>query len=221
MARDRFPTGGSLASVFAEIPEHIREFLGNGFKTLAKVKTESLEDLTHFTVTHFADDIPSDREVGVIGEKLGIEKDRVSELMSAASFVVQAISERTETSDEFIKEAKAIGLVGEAEEPSALLFAKTVAEQRQDIKRRMEAEDIAASVLPSLSSMQVAVDLRLSFKEGRVERGVPVAIMHVDTDTQREIWLQLSGTQVERMINDLNAILERIRAAEEIAKTIG
>ena len=87
-----------------------------------------------------------------------------------------------------------------------------------EIERRIEIGHIGSEILPSLSSLDVTVDLRLRLRAGKPDIAVPIAIFHVDTDSyNQEVWFQATKADVERMQKQLKEILERMESAEQWA----
>jgi hypothetical protein len=219
MAHQKFPSSGELAAVFADIPPQIREFLSKGFKVLSQVKQESLSDLVSIAAMVFSSDMPSEREFTELGKRFGVNVNDIPELLGAVNLLLQAICARSEPPNQIVEAATHAGMMGPSEQSNAFRLANVAAENKPALKAEFEAENIAAAVLPSLSAFSVAIDLRLEFEGEGVRRSVPVAIVHIDTDTQNELWLQLSVSQVERVAQELSMVLTKLRLAEVYGKS--
>jgi hypothetical protein len=214
MARS-FPTSGDLASVLAEMPSHVQRFLQRGFKVLGKLDQGIIAELMTLASITFTTDVLTDHQ-------LHIELDEVGSLLSVVNFLSNSLSARQESQTALIEEGKKLGLLGDAEVPNALRFAELIVASRDTIKQQIEQEDLASEVLPALSIFETTVDLRLQFDGQRLKRAIPVALLHIDTDaTNQELWFQVSRVQVERLINELQLTLARLKEAESAVKTIG
>jgi hypothetical protein len=67
-----------------------------------------------------------------------------------------------------------------------------------------------------VKTFDVTIDVRLRISDRSVKTGVPVAIVHIDTDAvNRELWLQLTRGDVEDTIKTLSQSLEDMKVAEE------
>jgi hypothetical protein len=66
------------------------------------------------------------------------------------------------------------------------------------------------------------VDFRFKFdKDNEIETGVPVAIVHIDTDARPELFLQMSRSDVEMMIEKLNIVLKQMSTATRAFEKFG
>jgi hypothetical protein len=74
--------------------------------------------------------------------------------------------------------------------------------------------------LPSLVDFETAVDVRLRFEKGQIKAGVPVVLVHIDTDaTHEELWFQMTKAQAERLCTSLNDLLKDLEKAERVASS--
>src|SRR5437879_708719 len=214
MARSRFPTTGDLAAVFVEIPPNIRRYIVEGFKTMARLDTSAMDDLVSFALSTLSD-IPTDRELEDLAKKLGITSKDAPSVLSAVSFVINAISERSESGDEFVSEACKAGVLESADTKNVKRVTELALANREAIKNQIAQEQLASDVLPSLAYFESAIDLRMSFEDrSHIAQVTPVAVVHIDTDAvDQEIWFQMSLTQAERMVKELEVTCDRLRAA--------
>ena len=71
--------------------------------------------------------------------------------------------------------------------------------------------------MPSLYSFDVAVDLRVRIEDGKVRTTIPVAIVHLDTDSEnQEIWVQLSTSDIDFIIKRLLRAQDDMKIAESL-----
>jgi hypothetical protein len=96
-----------------------------------------------------------------------------------------------------------------------LPFCELVVSQRAGVRQLLTRSQLSAVVLPVLTSFDITVDIRLGFEEGQVATALPVAVVHMDTDSAgQEVWFQINQRQLERTIKDLNNALKEIQEAE-------
>ena len=84
----------------------------------------------------------------------------------------------------------------------------------------MSRRSLVNAVLPSFDGFESVLDVRIG--EGE-QKGVavPVAIAFLDTDARDEqLWFQLTKEDVQELI-ELNALLKRFEAADELVAKIG
>jgi len=145
---------------------------------------------------------------------LGIAPAAARLLLSAASFAAVSVGVREAAAEEFVAALRSSGLVQDSD-GGLLEFCQLVVTQRSGIRDLLKRSQLASIVFPALTDFDVTVDVRLGFEDGRVAMAIPVALMHFDTDSRgQEIWFQLSGRQLERLVEDLNVALREVHAAE-------
>jgi hypothetical protein len=141
-------------------------------------------------------------------------------LASAYSIIIGLLSE-SEASAEQFAEAARNKLFNEEDELTAFTIATLACEHRDELKAGIERAQLAGAVLPSLIRFELEVDFRVRVSEGTIKTGVPIAVVHIDTDaTAQEMWLQLSRGDVEDMIKKLNDTLESMNVAETLASQV-
>ena len=90
-------------------------------------------------------------------------------------------------------------------------------------RRNVQKMSLEAEVLPYLMDFEATVDIRLGYGPtgNNVELAVPVAMLHVDTDSyNQEIWFQAGITQIETMIERLQVAAERMKAAGSLVEKL-
>ena len=91
---------------------------------------------------------------------------------------------------------------------------------RTRLRAAVEDASLANTVLPSLVSFDVELDLRLRLEDGKILRGVPVVIVHLDTDCDgQQIWFQLKKTTIASLIESLSGAMNAMDAAGELVRT--
>jgi len=203
------------------MPASVRRYLVTGLNVLAKLDTSKVASLIPLALSTYTADVPSDREFDRLAKEFGINRNQVPEFLGAINLITSVLSERPESAEDFVKEAKNAGLVGEENLQNVKQFAELAIANRDIIKKQIDQEEVASEVLPTFTYFETTIDVRLTFsEEGRIERTMPVALVHIDTDSrEHEIWFQMSRSQAERVIEDLRAIVSKLQTAESFGKS--
>lgn len=154
-----------------------------------------------------------------ISDKYSISVDTARDLLIALAFMVGIVSERDSPPGNFIDEAIERELLSRENAAVIAPLAEEIFAGRASIRDLIEQQRLGSEVLPSLAAFDVTVDLRLKFEGDKVGRFLPMAILHIDTDADRqEVWLQLNRAEISRIIGSLQEALKSIDAAEAWAK---
>jgi len=211
----RAPAGDSFENVVGEIPAQVRRFLASGLHLLAAVAPEKLGHLFEHAVRTLSDFEPNEN---AIASDIGLAKESVSPVLSAASMIVGLVSSREETEDEVIKALIAKGMVEEADSARVGQFVTKVRESRSVARAAFDRMELVSEVLPMLESFETAVDIRLSHHGAAPGIAAPVLVVHLDTDApHQELWFQMSTAQVENLIDKLQRVRDHMNAAEQLA----
>ncbi len=221
MPRPKFPTTGSLEAVFADVPESVKKLLTDGFAALAALSDASIGQLLGVSLPIFSNEVPNETVFERLGKQLEISSELVPDLLSAVGTMIAAFSSRPETPEQFVAEARKAGLIKDADLAKIRRFADLVYAERDTIKQTLQSTDAASEVIPSLRYIEGTVDLRLHFENDKVKGSFAVALLHVDVDTTNgDVWFQVSTTQLERVVRELEDLLSKMKAAESFAKTL-
>ena len=151
-------------------------------------------------------------------DRITVSADQMGGVLAAAMLIVPLLANRG-TPEEFNVEAARAGFlppdVGKAIEP----FAQSVFEKRAELLRIMRRAALPGQVMPSLTNVEIVVDVRMDFEDQEVYEVAPVAMLHLDTDTNTaEIWFQASKSQMEQLRKDIDAAIKRMEIAEAWAR---
>ena len=204
-----------LAEALARAPRAFREQAQKGFRVLAGVGKEHYGEIIDAVMRALESKQPSFNE---LAKSLSLPVDQMGGVLAAALLIVPLLANRG-TPEEFRNEATRTGLlapdIGQAIEP----FAESVVEKRGELRRIMRRAALTAQVMPSLSNVEIAVDVREDFEEHEVYEAVPVAMLHFDTDSNNtEIWFQASKSQMEQLRKDIDVAIKQIETAEVWAR---
>jgi len=156
-------------------------------------------------------------DVGKLADEIRVPAIDAREILLAASTATIIMVTRPPLSpSQFIEYAIKEGFISDSDSPKALKFLQQVEAQRPAIRTYMEEGQLAASVLPLLTEFDTAVELRFAFdNENKIKTAVPLLTVHLDTDTQEEVWFQIGTSRLERLIEDLQTALSQMKNAHE------
>jgi len=148
----------------------------------------------------------------------GLNRREASRLIAALSTTVGLLTESSATASDFVTAGRG-KIFDDSQAATAEAIASHIVSQRAELQKSMARDNLANTVLPSLTSFDVAVDLRFKFRDHQVEDSVAVAVVHIGTDTRyQRIWLQLSRHDVQRIVEKLGATLKQMDAVEAITR---
>lgn len=157
-----------------------------------------------------------------ISQRYAIAESEARPLVFAVSMMVATLSEAPDPLDQFLAAGIAKGAF--TSEVAAVIrpHGEVIEADRSSIQEAIKRETLASSVLPSLLSFSVAVDLRLKFEKEKIVAAVPVLVVHLDTDADDQaVWVQLTQADTERLLEQLQTGLESLKAAGKAAATLG
>lgn len=211
MATFRIPiSSGSIRDAFSDIPSQGRLYFRGGFSILSKVAKERWDSLLLAAVESFNEGYGPDTTK--LSSLVGLSEEDTRTALGTLGMVSAVMSSRKEAATEFVDVAISTGILDEGLRVQILDLVNAVSTKRDELRKVLERSSLAKEVLPSINEFDVAVDVRLSFSQnGPIEFGVPVAVVHLDTDAYKhEIWFQMTKRQVQRMVDDLQEALRRM-----------
>ena len=119
-----------------------------------------------------------------------------------------------------IEHLRAQELLEDHNREAATALLRVIENHYSEGRTNLQRMSLEGEVLPYLMEFEATVDIRLGFDtEGTdVAFAVPVAMLHVDTDSyNQEIWFQVGIAQIETMIETLQIAAERMKAANSLA----
>lgn len=207
--------GASLAGRIAEIPSEVLGTIRTGFAVAGGLSEEKLQQVIQLLL-HQVERAggPLDRDV-IVGAT-GISRRDASRLNAALFTAIGLLTEGPVSAQEFVLVGRDT-LFEQAHAQVAELIANQIVAQRSELRRFLAHQNLAASVLPSLTGFDVAVDLRIKFNETKVEDRVAVAVVHIGTDDRNQrIWLQLTRHDIAGIVSKLNTAAKQMELAEDM-----
>ena len=204
------------ADIFSDMPQAFRSYLKHGFEQLGELPQSKIGSL----VTLLGEGHEAMDEVGVneILRRLELkvrEKDSFGTALGVLTLFVTGRDDVTEV----ISAAEAAGVIPTT---SSLRIRELVVELTKTkamLTAVVESTSLANEVAPSFQSLTLAVELRFGFDEVKIARTVPIAICHLNTDSQRHhCFFQLTKSDVAQMIFQLKQAEDRLNAIEAWSK---
>jgi hypothetical protein len=167
----------------------------------------------------------SELEVDELASILNIDSEQTAVIVSSLTLLLAVISSRKESESEIVDALLSAGLIGPSEKAPLESFIRMVIARRSEVKRTITLSRLAEQTIPSFSGINTSVDLRIGFRKEKVDIVVPVALIHLHTDSDKEkIFFQMQKTDVQRLIREFQRVLDRMEEVEtwsaERAKSI-
>jgi hypothetical protein len=204
-----------LSEALARAPRAFREQAQKGFRILSGLGKEQYGLVVDVVIGTLERGQPSLVE---LGKRLSMTEDETTSLFAAAMIVVPLLINQ-KTPEEFRTEATKAGFLPPEVADASVPFAKSVYEKREALGRVMRRSALPSQVLPTLTNVEIVVDIRMDFEDQEVYEAVPVAMFHIDTDVSNtELWFQASKSQLEHFRDDLSETIKRMEIAETWAR---
>jgi hypothetical protein len=204
-------SGRPIGEAIAKLPRAFRDNAEKGFVVLASVPEKNYDHIVETAIVMMESQRPPIEELQKV---LNLNQSDAGRVFSAAMVVVP-LFDKTTTVDEFFDAAIKAKLIDASIYPKLKPFVERVASRGPEIATAIRKATLTDQCLPSFFDMDVIVDLRIGFEEGRVDVAVPVALIHIDTDAeQEELWFQCSKQQLILIKDDIEAALKKMDAAE-------
>ena len=211
-----FPVGGNPTELFKEIPERPRKFLREGFDALARIFPQRSDVLLKLPVETFLPETQPD--VTEFASSLHVPVSEARNVMGVMNFLaLVATSPEAEVSPSAIVSAFVDSrlLDAGAKQPVEMILARFF-NDRAKIDATYRRASVADRLLPSLENFELDIDVRFDFEKQEIALAVPVVLARIDTDApHEEIWFQMTKSQAETMLKDLQQVLDRIASVEK------
>jgi hypothetical protein len=193
------------------MPRSFREQAEKGFRTLAGLPPTRYAEIINSVISGLES---KQAPIDDLQKSLGLSSDDVSSLFSAAMLTIPMLGEGADPA-QFLASAVKQGILDDETSAKVKPFIDTVATQRVQIGNSIRRTALPAQVLPFLTDFEVVVDLRMQFNDQTVIDAVPVAMLHVDTNsTGQEIWFQASKQQMVQLRDDVEGAIKQMETAE-------
>jgi hypothetical protein len=200
-----------MSEVLSRLPRAFRDDAEKGFAVLASIPEQHYDEIVESAIVMMESRRPPLDE---LKKNLGLTVNEATSVFSAAMVVVPLFDQKTKVED-FFEAASKVKLIDGSLVDKLRPFMDRVAAHGLEIATVLRKAALTDQVLPSFMNMNVAVDMRIGFTEGRVDVAVPIALIHIETDREnQELWLQCSKQQMLLIKDDIEAALKKMEAAE-------
>jgi hypothetical protein len=146
-----------------------------------------------------------------------LSSQEAEEIATVYSVAIGLLSDTTATPDDFVAEGRGKLFTSE-HDATALSIAQAICNNREQISKAIQRARLGGAVLPSLRKFEVATDFRVQVVKNELKMGVPLVVVHIDTDADgQEVWLQLSRLDVDDIIKKLTNCLDDMAVADKLA----
>jgi hypothetical protein len=199
-----------LSSRIDELPDQFKVKVRSGYKVSSLLSQDARVDIFQRVIDSVGESANLDSTE--ISKEFGILDAQARDLTLAISISVALLLDNSASESEFVELAENT-LVESADLESAKVLYREISIHKVELQDRIANSTLASSVLPIIRSVDIEIDLRLKFEHDVIVRAVPVAILHLDTDSSEEIWLQLKQSDVRKLIETLTTVEEQLKVA--------
>ena len=208
-----------LSAEIAELPIRLQAASKRGFQFAATLSDADQEKLTRLVLHEFVSG-NSNITDEVISKEIGIPRADSSQLAVPFMVSIGYLTQFAVSADDFISIARNI-LFEPSEEHLARNLVEQVIPSRAALSASASRSRLANAVLPSLSALSIAVDVRLGFDENVINEFVPVAIVRIDTDTEDQtVLIQLSKADVSLLLEQLTTAKNQMDLADNFLQPL-
>lgn len=203
----------ALAARIANLREGVFPQLHNGYALIGRfeepVKGEVVDDL----INAVADG--GSRQIDTVSDRLNITEDEAGAVLFAVAAVTGALLDIEATVEDFLQVASKFY---RPEDRAAVTYVATrVVKKRPALKDRVDKYRLASKIIPSFSTLNYAVDVRLDFKEEKVSQTTPVALISITTDVHEEqILMQANEHQIDMILAELEVVKAQLLSASKL-----
>jgi hypothetical protein len=138
--------------------------------------------------------------------------------LTFAALTAAALLASGESVSDVVAAFQAAEVMTEEQAPASTQFIARLSDTRDE--RALFARRLTRAVLPSFKNVRSVVDLRAGFKEEDIAFLVPVLVTRIRTDTEEELTFQLDTSQLRSLIGELQQVLKRMEAAEQLGSKL-
>ncbi|WP_316159816.1 hypothetical protein [Bradyrhizobium sp. SZCCHNRI20481] len=200
-----------IQTFLSELPESLLPRIRAGFDVLSKLPSSDRRAI----VVKFLDTFErtGDLDRDWLEATVSISRIDASAVLAALSVAVGVLSQTDGGPHDFVQAGRG-KLFEDAAIDAVQEVATIIASEKPRISDTIERRTLSAQTLPALERFDVSVDFRFGFdKNNEIKSGVPVALVHVDTDAQAELFLQMSRADIEMLVDKLGTVLKQMAAA--------
>src|ERR1035437_739363 len=207
----------TLKEVLSAMPGTVRTVMTKGFAELEGLSPEKLQLLDEEVGRSIA--YAGDIDVTKFSEKIGVDKESASTIVTALSLLVALATSRKDEIGIVIDALISDKLVSQSDNKATQQVLKRLADNKDQLVRSMRIDALAERTLPSFKGLRTSVDMRLEFKAGNVDLFVPTVVARLLTDLEpHELLFQLKKSDIEELAEKMSKLLKDLAVAEIWAK---
>ena len=206
----------------AHLPPEVQGRIGAGVRSLCALEDAEKERIVRTSISLIDRYRPMSTQPHKVAELLG-SSDISDANMFFAVMTLVTYARPGVDHQATIEYLHAKDMLEDSNRESATALLSVLETHYAEGRVNVQKMSLEAEVLPYLMDFEATVDVRLGYGPtgNNVEFAVPVAMLHVDTDSyNQEIWFQAGITQIETMIERLQVVAERMKAADSLAKKL-
>ena len=209
-------------ALFAHLSPEYQDRVAAGIRSLCGVEDTERERIIVTSISLINRYRPTSARPDQLAELLGNNDIPDANIFFAVMALVPHVFSR-DSHQATVELLHAQDILGAHDREDATAVLNVIADHYAEGRDNIRRMSIESEVLPYLMEFEATVDIRLEFgaRGNSVELAVPLAMIHVDTDSYRqEIWFQAGIAQVETMIERLQLVAERMKSAEDLARKL-
>ena len=150
-----------------------------------------------------------------LASDVGISVEDAVPVQVAATMVVQTLLQVPVSAQDFVQAGLDSSAVSEDHAAGLRRFARLVVDARPELQEQANLSRLGNTVLPTLRTFDLALDVRVQVVDSAVARSVPVVLAYVDTDSEGQvIWFQMAESAVRHLRDDLSSMLDQIETVK-------
>jgi hypothetical protein len=212
-----FSADESLPEALADMPASVKSFLQRGYDVLARM--DSAARMTLLEASLKALESPQEPPKGD-ASKLGLDATDYRAAVGAATFATLALGESRLKPNEFVSALENAGIIAGEHSGEILPFVELLIREQTRIKASLGSIRSGRAVLPTLSRIEWAADLRVRYDDADVPQLTPVGIIRFGTDHRDdELFCQATMSQLDYIMDELNKLKKRLVAVNDWKST--
>lgn len=163
-------------------------------------------------VTSYEDLDDEERILKDINKELKVS-DRDAFYISRFVFNIALLADKVNVIKSFSADLKTLGFSDKEIDKFSYLHKKLKrAKIPKEIRRKHEERKLATEIVPNMSDIEAATDIRYILKGKKIKSAVPVILIQLDLENpEKRVVFQIDLPHLRKMINDLNEIYRRAK----------
>ena len=202
-----------LPSAFAP-PEAIKGAFQHGLAVIAQLHERQQEELLAWARVPRAGGRRGDLQ-SLVSETT-IPAEQGFPVHVAVTMMVETLAQDPITVEDFIQAGLQSSSFLEDHAAGIRRFADLIVAARAQLQEQTNISQLQNTVLPTLTTFEMALDFRIEVSNGAVVRSVPVVLAYADTDAEGQVvWFQMDEPSVRDLRDDLSTMLDRIQTTKK------